>query len=325
LSYARQGTRPRSILVGGSKINVINIINVTAKNPPNRPFVKPYICYQVPIQMIKHHIITLCLLFMATAIKAQETTTAPLCIGTTTTIHSAILSEERTLNIYLPAGYDSNKAGRYPVIYLLDGSINEDFLHITGLVQFFQLMMNMPNTIVVGIANVDRKRDFTFPTTIAADKKQYPTTGHSENFIRFMEQELQPYIQSHYQTNATKYLIGQSLGGLVATEILLKKPSLFTHYIIVSPSLWWDNESLLKQAPALLARQGNDSIRVIISVGKEGKIMEQDAAALATTLKNAGPKHRKIDFNKMLKENHATILHLSVYESLKRLFPYKEN
>ncbi|KAK6021268.1 putative esterase [Ostertagia ostertagi] len=248
-----------------------------------------------------------------------------LLIADQTSVATLRSTEERTLNIYLPAGYDSNKAGQYPVIYLLDGSMNEDFLHITGLVQFFQLMMNMPNTIVVGIANVDRKRDFTFPTTIAADKKQYPTTGHSESFIRFMEQELQPYIQSHYKTSATKYLIGQSLGGLVATEILLKKPSLFTHYIIVSPSLWWDNESLLQQAPALLARQGNDSIRVMISVGKEGKIMEQDAAALATTLKNAGPKHRKIDFNKMLKENHATILHLSVYESLKQLFPYKEN
>ena len=53
-----------------------------------------------------------------------------------------------------------------------------------------------------------------------------------------------PYIESHYSTDTVKTIVGQSLGGLFATEILFEKPEMFTNYLIVSPSLWWDNESL---------------------------------------------------------------------------------
>jgi predicted alpha/beta superfamily hydrolase len=74
---------------------------------------------------------------------------------------------------------------------------------------------------------VDRRRDYAFPTTIEEDKKNYPTTGHSDKFIDFIEKELQPYIEKKYKTNDSKTIIGQSLGGLLATEILFKKPTLF--------------------------------------------------------------------------------------------------
>jgi predicted alpha/beta superfamily hydrolase len=191
-------------------------------------------------------------LFAFTLIHAQNAEKQPLVIGNTHTLQSVILKENPTLNVYLPHGYDTSKP--YPVIYVLDGSVNEDFLHVTGLVQFFTMTFNMPESIVVGIANTDRKKDFTHPTTDAGLKKDYPTTGQSAAFIEFIEKELQPFVKSAYKTNETRYIIGQSLGGLLATEILLKKPELFTHYLIVSPSLWWDNESLLNQAEAYLRK-----------------------------------------------------------------------
>lgn len=248
--------------------------------------------------------------------------TKPLCIGDVATIKSTILNETRTLNIYLPDGYNSKE--KYPVIYLLDGSANEDFLHVAGLVQFFNMTFKMPKTIIVGIANIDRKRDFTFPTNLQDLKKAYPTTGGSAKLIDFIEKELQPYIKTHYKTTDTSYLIGQSLGGLLATEILLKKPDLFTNYIIVSPSLWWDGESLLKAAPALLNTQTDTKKWVYVSVGTEGKVMEKDAADLVQALQQSGKKNMKIDFVPLPKENHATILHNSIYEAFKILYPYKQ-
>jgi len=259
-------------------------------------------------------------LFCVFAVNAQ--TIKPFSIGEIKTIKSAILTEGRTLNIYLPDSYNSKE--KYPVIYLLDGSATEDFLHIVGLVQFFNMTFKMPNTIIVGIANVDRKRDFTFPTKNAEQKKTYPTTGGSAKFIDFVEKELQPYIKANYKTNDTTYLIGQSLGGLVASEILLKKPDLFTNYIIVSPSLWWDDESLLKDALALLAAQADNKKWVYISVGSEGKEMEEGAASLVKAIKNSGKKNMKIDFVPLPKENHATILHNSIYAAFNILYPYKE-
>lgn len=255
--------------------------------------------------------------------KSQNNTEAkPLSIGETRILKSEILGEDRLLNIYLPLEYSKEKS--YPVIYLLDGSLHEDFIHISGLVQFFNLMFAMPDYIVVGISNVDRKRDFTFHTDLKDLKEKYPTTGGSAKFIEFIEKELQPYIGSVYGISDTKYLIGQSLGGLLATEILLKKPTLFSHYFIISPSLWWDNESLLKQADALLAKQPDNNIYVYVSVGSEGKIMEREAEGITKKLKNARKKNLKVDFLLLPKENHATILHQSIYEALKIQFPYKE-
>ena len=256
-------------------------------------------------------------------VKAQKQDTKPLTIGEIRTVHSNILQEDRILNIYLPGNYDPSKS--YPVIYLLDGTINEDFLHITGLVQFFNLMFKMPDFIIVGIANVDRKRDFTFHTDLKELKKSYPTTGHSAEFIRFMKEELQPFISSNYKTTKTRFLIGQSLGGLLASEILLKEPELFSHYLIVSPSLWWDNESMLKKAKGLLEKQPDLTLYVYIVVGEgEDKIMIREANELRDILLNSGKKNLTLDYKLMTHENHATILHNAIYEAMIKFFPYKE-
>jgi len=253
---------------------------------------------------------------------AQNGNVKPLTIGEIRIIKSKILSEERTLNIYLPQNFDKTKS--YPVIYLLDGSMNEDFIHVTGLVQFFNQMYSMPETIVVGIANIDRKRDFTFHTDLKDLQKDYPTTGHSDPFMNFLEKELKPYIQSQFKTTQT-YIFGQSLGGLLATEILLRKPEMFDNYFIISPSLWWDDESLLKKAPQLLTKIQDTKKFVYISVGKgEHPVMIKDAENFYNVLKKSNKKNWKIEYKMMETDNHATILHRSLYEGLVKLFPYQE-
>lgn len=266
-------------------------------------------------------IITILFTFQSVAF-AQTENLKPLTIGEIITIKSKILKEDRTLNIYLPQNFDKKKS--YPVIYLLDGSMNEDFIHVTGLIQFFNQMYSMPETIVVGIANVDRKRDFTFHTDLKDLQKDYPTTGHSDKFIGFLEKELKPYIESQFKTTDT-YIFGQSLGGLLATEILLKKTEMFNNYFIISPSLWWDDESLLKQAPQLLAKIPDTKKFIYVSVGKgEHPVMVKDAEAFYDVLKKSNKKNWTIEYKMMETDNHATILHRSLYEGLVKLFPYQE-
>lgn len=235
-------------------------------------------------------------------------------IGEVRNLNSKILNENRILNIYQPPGYDTSKTD-YPVLYVLDGSLNEDFIHILGLVQFLNLYELMPHTIVVGISNIDRKRDFTFPTTIDQDKLDFPTTGGSEKFIRFLKEEALPYIDLHYRTNKNKTIIGQSLGGLLATEILFKHSELFNQYLIVSPSLWWDKESLLDYDTPKL-----DTTKVFVSVGREGKVMQRDAKKLANKIQKAEGKNLKVDFKYLPKENHATILHQAAYYGLRNIY-----
>lgn len=273
--------------------------------------------------MIKNILIFCSILFaFQSMVLAQNGNVKPLTIGEIRTIKSKILNEDRVLNIYLPQNYDKTKS--YPIIYLLDGSMNEDFIHVTGLVQFFNQMYSMPETIVVGIANIDRKKDFTFHTDLKDLQKDYPTTGHSDKFISFLEKELKPYIESQFKT-ADKYLFGQSLGGLLATEILLKKPEMFNNYFIISPSLWWDDESLLKEAPQLLTKIPDTKKFIYVSVGKgEHPVMVKDAEAFYDVLKKSNKKNWLVEYKMMETDNHATILHRSLYEGLVKLFPYQE-
>ena len=242
----------------------------------------------------------------------------PLVIGEKIKIKSEILNENRILNIYLPNGYSKDSIKEYPVIYLLDGSIDEDFIHISGLVQFgsFSWINMIPETIVVGISNIDRKRDYTFHTNNKKLKKEFLTTGKSELFIDFIEKELQPFIKKNYKVNTVKTLIGQSLGGLLAAEILFKKPNLFDNYIIVSPSLWWDEESLLNYEP----KKYQTKKSIYIAVGKEGDIMEREAKGLFEKLKIEKRENTALYFRFLENQNHGDALHLAVYFAFERIF-----
>lgn len=62
-----------------------------------------------------------------------------------------------------------------------------------------------------------------------------------------MESELTPYFKQHYRVSESTF-VGHSFGGLFGSYLLIKHPNLFNNYIIVSPSLWYDNHLLLQLA-----------------------------------------------------------------------------
>jgi uncharacterized protein len=279
-------------------------------------------------------VLTLCLSVSISfsQLKADQTS-KPFVLGVVDECSSTVLGEKRILNIYLPEGYRPDDSLRYPVVYLLDGSADEDFIHVTGLFQFnsFSWINRVPKSIIVGIANVDRRRDFTFPTSIEADKKKYPSTGHSERFIEFIASELEPFIEKKYKTTAARTIIGESLGGLLATEILIKRPALFNRYIIVSPSLWWDDGSLLNFNPSGLEHSFSTLTDIYIGVGKEGltpgekpRVMEVDANLLAEKLKSVKNKDLHVFFDYLPQEDHGTIMHQAVYNAIKLLYPLSQ-
>ncbi|HWJ27448.1 MAG TPA: alpha/beta hydrolase-fold protein [Flavisolibacter sp.] len=266
--------------------------------------------------------------FSQAQIKTASGTGKPLVLGEVHEMRSVVLSEKRILNIYLPEGYNKNDTITYPVVYLLDGGMNEDFIDVAGLYQFnsFSWINQVKPSIIVGIVNTDRKRDMTFPTTDTADKRRYPTAGHSDRFISFLEKELKPFVQKQFKINNASTLIGESLGGLLAAEILLKRPDLFTKYIIVSPSLWWDNGSLLQYSTNALESISLPEITVYIGVGKEGqtpndvpRIMEADANYLAEQIRHVKNKMITLYFDYLPQENHATIMHQAVFNALRTM------
>jgi hypothetical protein len=242
-----------------------------------------------------------------------------LQFGTSVVMHSKVLNEDRRLNVYVPPDY-AKGAAKFPVIYLLDGSATEDYFHAASLFDFLATYGVMPPSIVVGVANVDRQRDFTRPSRSAEDRKAAPTSGGADAFVKFVSDDLEPYVDAHYRTSGHRTIVGQSLGGLVAAQVLLERPELFDDYVIVSPSLWWDTEALLKSAPASLHAHHANGRRVYLSVADEPSEMKTDAEALVGDMKQLRPDI-KVFYEYLPHETHATSLHISLYDAMHLLNP----
>lgn len=279
--------------------------------------------------MIKKTLLFLMTIFFAT-ISYGQTKTNLLTIGKSEQLHSRILKEDRTINVYIPADYQLQDTISYPVIYVLDGGIEEDWLHIAGTVHFNTQpwIARFPRSIVVGIEGNTRRKDFTFPVDNidfiekeGFQKSSFPQYGGSEKYINFIEQELQPYINQKYRTTTKKTIIGESLAGLLTTEILLNRPYLFNDYIIVSPSLWWGEQILLKNAEQLLEQNLKKKVNVYVGApNKEEDIkMFQEAESLYHVLKSNKDIHSVFDY--MPEETHATVINQAVYNAFKKLYP----
>lgn len=177
-------------------------------------------------------------------------------IGEKYTFHSKILNEERPYWVYLPPPYDKNwfASKSYPVLYLLDGDVL--FHSATGVVQLMGWEFQIPELIIVAIPNTNRTRDLT-PTNITKgyDGNEVPelaASGGGGAFLQFLNEELIPHIESNYRTIPYRILVGHSLGGLLAMACFLRWPSVFQAYIAIDPSLWWDDEVLLRNAREML-------------------------------------------------------------------------
>lgn len=278
---------------------------------------------------MKKLLISIIILLLLPPLQAQEKDyryegkkTVPF--GIVEEINSEELGEKRILNIYMPEGYHPDSGKTYPVIYLLDGSAHEDYPHVAGLMQFAHMYGLLPTSILVGIANVDRYRDFTFPSQDTVDLKHLPQSGGSSRFMAFLEKELLPFIQKNYPVTDGKTIIGQSMGGLLATEILLKKPNLFDTYLIVSPSLWWDKQSLLPTLGQYFKSYKGSPRRVYISVGKEHPVMIEVAEKLAAAIRDSGNEKFELIYKHLPREDHSTILHNAIYEAFRELYKKEE-
>jgi predicted alpha/beta superfamily hydrolase len=244
---------------------------------------------------------------------------APLIIGDTFTIESKALGETRRINVYLPPGYKDSSDSRVPVIYMPDGGMAEDFLHIAGLVQISVTNGTMRPFLLVGIENTQRRRDMTGPTESEDDKKIAPRVGGSQVFRKFIRDELMPEVRRRYRTTDETAIVGESLAGLFVVETFLLEPELFDTYIAIDPSLWWNNQKLVNGAAAQLrARPRLEKVLYFASSDEKGinTITERLAATLTT---NAPPAIRW-HYERMADEKHSTIYHPAALKAFRDVF-----
>jgi len=249
----------------------------------------------------------------------QVAAQSPLTIGETFTITSETLGEVRRINVYRPPSWDEPADAARPVLYMPDGGMAEDFLHIAGLVQVLVGNGSMRPVILVGVENTQRRRDMTGPTTNPEDKKIAPVVGGSAAFRRFFRTELMPAITSRYRTTPETAIMGESLAGLFVVETLLLEPDLFSSYIAFDPSLWWNNKALLQGATERVAtkRAGRTSVFLASSNEKELAVLTSELAGVLRT--HTSPTLQS-HYVAMPEETHATIYHPAALKALRHVF-----
>jgi predicted alpha/beta superfamily hydrolase len=258
-------------------------------------------------------------LFIGDPQASADEKAVPLVMGETFTIDSKVLSERRRINVYMPPGYADSSDTRLPVLYMPDGGMAEDFLHIAGLVQVSVSNGTMRPFLLVGIENTQRRRDMTGPTENAEDKKIAPRVGGSSAFRKFIREELMPHVKSHYRTTKETAIIGESLAGLFAVETFLLEPDLFDTYIAFDPSLWWNNQKLVVDTGKQLRARPDLKKALYLAFSSEERIPGVAQRFVDTLHKNA-PKGVHWHYAKMPEETHATIYHPAALKAFREMF-----
>jgi predicted alpha/beta superfamily hydrolase len=240
----------------------------------------------------------------AAALPAREA----LAIGDSFTLPSVVLGETRRINVYSPLPLDGPDAKPLPVLYMPDGGLQEDFLHIAGLLHISVASGTMRPFMLVGIENTQRRRDMTGPSDDPEDRKIAPVIGGSDAFRTFLRNELMPAIKSRYRTTPETAIVGESLAGLFVMETFFVAPEMFDTYIAVDPSLWWNRERLLPQGAARLrARPPVGKTLYVAASGEPG--MPQLAARLRQVIDAAATPGLHFELAAFPKESHRTSYH----------------
>jgi len=236
-------------------------------------------------------------------------------------IKSEVLGEERNILVRTPAGYEVGKQ-RFPVLYLTDG--DGHIAHTSATIEFLARNGRMPEMIVVGIVNTDRTRDLS-PTKASMTRhdggqQEFPTSGGANNFLKFIETELIPKIESQYRTQPFRVLAGHSFGGLFALHAFLTKTDLFNGYIAVSPTMHWDNKYPVRKAEEFFKDRMELNKTLFVTMGNEGGEMLAGFNQFKALLGKQWPRGFAWEAMLMEDEDHGSVVMRSHYFGFRKIF-----
>jgi predicted alpha/beta superfamily hydrolase len=233
------------------------------------------------------------------------------------TLRSAVLGEDRTINVYLPPDYGAS-TDRYPVLYMLDGGLAEDFPHVAGSVDVSIKNAVIRPVIVVGIQNTERRRDLLSPSTRPDEQAMAPHAGGSDRFRAFLRDELRPRVDAQFRTSREAGLVGESFAGLFVIETMLVAPTMFDDYIAADPSVWWNDRELVGRAAQLLAALPSSAMQLYVAASEDG--IHTGVPALADALAVAAPRTLRWRYEPMADERHDTVFAIAALRGVRAVF-----
>jgi len=271
---------------------------------------------------------------------SDKSSADPIIIGHTDSLHSEILDETRNIWVHVPDEAQGDIYGKstYPVLYLLDGP--DHFHAVTGLLKNLGGNATVPKMVVVAIPNTDRTRDLT-PSHVDemfGDSSFVKTSGGGDQFMEFMEKELIPYVEDKYPVTGYRTFVGHSFGGLAAVYALFSRPQLFSNYVAIDPSMWWDDWLLVKETDQVLEGNKLEGKALFLGVantmeeGMELDRVREDTArstnhirsilSFIEKLENKQDSPLEFGWEYYEDDDHGSVPLITEYDALRFLFPW---
>ena len=211
---------------------------------------------------------------------------ATLLYTHTRMLHSNIVDDDYELSIWLPHSYDSSVQS-YPTLYVLDAPF---LFGPTIWTNWFQTLdADVPEMIVVGIGkqmkNLDnwwsiRWRDYSF-----VEMPDEPGSGHGDSYLKFMGDELIPFIDSNYRTQPDdRILWGESMSGSYTVSVMFSQTGIFNRFIASAPSFFDRGYTLFNFEDALASASFDSEVRLFVCVGELDKTFGPGAQAFMKAL-----------------------------------------
>jgi len=256
-------------------------------------------------------------------------------------IRAKTLGRDYQVFVALPDSYATSKRA-YPVVFVVDADYA--FPVVRNIASRLHRHAGMEEAIVVGLsyakgdaAVFSRRRDYT-PTT--PRKHAYrsdmpgrpPAFGEASAYGRYLTGEVFPFIARHYRADMRrKIFVGHSYGSLLGLQMMLDSPRSFEHYILGSPSLWFDAGIMFEREQAYAARNKDLPASVLFGIGsletlapgKKRSRSEEDADMVAdlrefdAALKGRGYQHLRTRLKVFADEDHASVLPMVVTHGLR--------
>ncbi len=214
-------------------------------------------------------------MLMGTLQYAWSQTNFKVQIGQIDSLYSEVLQETREIYIEFPESFNPDSDTRYPVAYMLDGDV---MLNALQTVHSYYNGGFMPEMILIGISNAkNRTRDLTTSKLIERRGQAYnQENGEADQFTKFIETELIPYIEKKYPVTTYRTLIGHSYAGLFTINMLLKHTEVFANYLAIDPSMDWDEQKLLKESKEILSKKSFNGKSLFVSLGGQLHMADTD-------------------------------------------------
>ncbi|PHR10833.1 MAG: hypothetical protein COA40_13365 [Aequorivita sp.] len=195
----------------------------------------------------------------------QNVFSQDISIGNRDKVYSEILQQDREFSVYFPPSYNTAINQKYPVLYILDGDYN--FQYLAGFLELQGGISEViPEMILVAISG---KGTAEYRKNCKPTIEGVEDSGNAGEMVSFIEKELIPYVNKNYKTADYKILGGHSVGGIFVINTAINHPDLFNDYIAISPALWWGENAMEDVMEKTWGKTKSTTASVYISLANE--------------------------------------------------------